>query len=288
MKTVSALFGSSRLSDQTCLIGILIGFAVLFLSLNLKHTGMLDPITVDLLLYAGIFRLLWLKRDRLTPEADSASTLCGLALIGFTLFRSLALFSFESIFLRLAPVLAFAGVALLATGFSRLHQYWRESLILALMAIPIHYAQIGVQMVVPVERVIAKLAAFLLHYAGFDVSQQGTEVVLPTGGVEVFLGCTGTDMTLVLLKLALAFAIVFPLGVLSRLGVPLAAIIIGVLLSGVRVVVMVLCVSDKTRFEFWHGPTGAQIFSTVSIVLLFFLCRFTTRPRRWEVAADAS
>ena len=288
MAILTQSFGRPGQSERCWLCGILLGFIALFLSLMWKHTGAADPLLVDLFFYAGVFRLLWVKRERLVIEAGRASTLFGLALILFVLVRSLSAFWFETVFLKLAPLLAFFGVALLASGFKGLPQFWREMLILGVMVFPTAHLWPFLQRISHFDTVTAVLSGFLLHYLDYDVVQRGVTVVLPTGAVEIGLRCTGLPMTLLLLKFALLFVIVMPLRPWQRLGVPLAAVALGVVLGCVRVAVMAVSVSDRARFDFWHGDAGAQIFSTLAIVLLYLLCRWVARGQRMEAASNVA
>jgi cyanoexosortase A len=270
---------------ETRLAVILAGCFALFLSLTWKRTGDADAAVVEALFYAGVFRVLWLRRPRLVLEAHPVASVLGLGLVVFTLLRCVALFWFESFFLKLAPLLALGGVALLGTGFRGALRCWREMLVLGLMVFPTVWLWPAILAHFPLQAVVGKLAGFLLHYLGFEVVQQGIALVLPSGSVEIRVGCSGLAMTLLLLKFALLFAIVMPLRGWSLCGVPLAAIALGIGLGGVRVAVIAVSAGDPARFAFWHEQPGAQIFSTLAIVLLFALCRAVVGRTRVEAGA---
>ena len=261
------------------------GFIALFLGLGWKHNNDLDALVVDLLFYAGIAGLLWRKRERLSLEADAISTTAGLLLAAWVLFKSLSLFSFESLFLKLAPLPAFVAVALLASGFKGLRHYRRELLVLCLMIVPVKQFWSTGENVFNLEFATAKFAGFLLHYLGFDTAQEGAVVILPVGAVEVSVACSSVPMILLLLKLALLVVIVVPLRVPARIGLPLAALATGFVLGGVRVAVMAAVAADRTRFDYWHGPAGTQFFSTLAVVVFFALCAFIARQQQGKVAA---
>lgn len=271
-------------SDGWWLSGILLGLAALFLSLGWKHAGQLDRLLVDALFYAGIGRILWLKRERLVLDAGVISTVLGLALVLFAVGRSLREFWIEAVFLKVAPLVAFFGVALMASGFRGLRQYGREAVVLGLMVFFMSAFWPRLEGVVWFDHLTAFLAAFHLHYLGMEVAQSGAELALPSGAVRVSPACTGLPMTLLLLKLALLFVLVVPLRAWQRVGVPLAAIALGIFLGSVRVAVMAVSVSDRARFEFWHGDPGTEVFSTLAIVLMYLFCRWAARAQRWTGA----
>jgi len=286
MSALSRLLQPSLQSDRFWLGGVMLGLAALFLSLGWKRSGDVDSLAVDLLFYAGIFWLLWRKRNRLSLEAGLGSTLAGLLLVAWLLFKSLRLFCFESLFLKLAPPAALVAVALLASGFRGLGQYRWEALLLCLMVFPLTKLWPPIQRMFNLEVLTAAFAGFLLHYSGFESAQRGAEVILPTGSVEVSTVCSSVPMMLLLLKLALLGIIVLPMSGWRRVCVPAAALAVGFVLGGVRVAVMAAVAADPARFDYWHGEPGAQIFSALAVLLFASLCYAVARRKDRRITAD--
>ncbi len=256
------------------------GAGVLFLILTWRITGDSDRITTDAVFYTVILLLLWRKRDSLQVGSGVAATVAGLALVAWVLFKNVRLFWFESSFLKLGPLFLLAGLGLLASGFRGLRRYWLEMLVLLLMVLPAVYVEPPIEAHLPVALATTKTAAFLLHYIGFEVSLQGTTLALAAGAVTVAGYCTGVPMLLFLLKLSLLADIALPLNWWQRIWLPLAAVGIGFATASVRVAVMAMAVSDPAWFDYWHGPQGAQIFSTVAILGFGLVCHLAQQAER--------
>lgn len=229
--------------------------------------------TVDLLFWLGVLMLLWQKRHRLNLESDRLSTGAGLLLLGLLFYKCITLFWFESLPLRLIPVFAPLGLALLASGWRGLRQYWREFIILSLLLIPLDKLDRFLEFQTPFNKITAAFSSFLLHYIGFNIARSGAILDLGDGrSVFVAYECTGGQIILLLTKISLLFVLLFPLTWRWRalmLSLPTG---LGFIIGGIRVCLLAAVVDNEELFGFWHGPPGNQIFSLVSMLLYGAWC----------------
>lgn len=257
------------------LLAIAVGLTIIQLDLNFKFIGSIDALTVRGLFLTAILYLIWKKQHILNLRSDLFSTLIGLLLISFILIKSLTLFWFESYFVKIFALFSFLGLALIASGIKGLKQYWQEFIILLLslsdgLLISLIAAKVDVSLLA------AKVSNFVLWYLGFAVYRQGVNVILPTGGIEIYPGCSGLNAILLLLQLSLVFIVVFPVNIFQRMLLPIVAVSLAFIINIFRLVLMTLLVADSNHqgFEYWHGESGSQIFSTISILAFGFVCHW--------------
>jgi cyanoexosortase A len=223
-----------------------------------------------LICWAATWFLVWRRHESLRLESTPAASTIGLACVAWVLLRSLAVSEYDS-FLRFAPLVSGLGIALLASGFA-LRRYWRELLVLAWMTIPTTtlLAQIDI------SQLTADFSSNLLWYTGFRVVQEGVLLHLPTGSVEVYPGCSGIQLIWQHLSLGFLFIMLFPIGLIRSLFVPLAGMLIAFIVNCVRVALMAVLFAQNQReaFDYWHLGTGSLIFSMISVALFGLLCYF--------------
>jgi cyanoexosortase A len=249
-----------------------LGLIALHLTLTWKLTQQTDQMVLNVLFWGAIASLLWQRRSSLNLNSDWISSTIASVIMGLVLMKSLSLFWFESPFVRLFPGLAALSLGLLASG-PRLSQYWREGLMVLTLMIPggalsqILEPQIGVA----IQTLLAQTITFLLHYTGMDVMRRGTEIVMSNGAVRVEYGCTGIPILILLIQLSILLVLLFPMRGYRQSYIFGIASTIAFALGVIRITIMSLVVNQRPVFEFWHGPPGAQIFSTLAIAL-FALC----------------
>lgn len=223
----------------------------------------------SVLLWAAIGTLLWEKRDRLELESDALSSAVGAGLILMVILRS---FSLAGYHLRLSPIMAFLGLCLLATRARKLSVYWRELLILALLALGTIF-RIALD-AVNLPTITATFSAFSLWYAGFDVVREGTFIILPQGRVEVYGACSGVASVIQMFNIAVLFNLLMPVTWWKRGVTVVVAAIVGFIVNAGRVGVMAFLVAADNReaFDFWHEGDGSTIFFVVSVLLFAVFC----------------
>jgi cyanoexosortase A len=244
------------------LVGIAAGLAAINVTLGWRADNS-DLVTSSLLFFAAIASSLHEKRDRLTYRSAALPTGLGVLLIAFVLLRSLGKSS--NAFLLLSPLVGGVGVALLGAGFYGLRQFRQELLILFFLGVP----KAIVPLLVDPTAATANFSALMLWYLGFQVRQDGLNIYLPTGAVEVYQRCSGIEGIAHLLSLSGLFLMMFPVGWGLRVALPILAAVIAFVVNGLRVALMAYLVAagQPEAFDYWHDGTGSLIFSIIAVLL---------------------
>jgi len=254
--------------NQFWFLAIAAGLIAVHVSLYLKLNGTLNQVSISLLGLAAVFSLLSEKRHTLKFESDIFSTLLGVLLIAFVLVRSLFATKVDS-FVELTPFIGMLGLALIASGIKGLRQYWLELLLIFAFNAPIGF--IGQRFDISIFTALFSNA--ILSYLGFPVVREGVNLIMPTGAVEVYPGCSGMETITQLVRLAILFLIMFPTSVAKRFIVPFVAVVIAFVVNGFRVALMaVLVARNPEAFDYWHTGTGSQIFFLICSLLFGGFC----------------
>ena len=224
---------------------------------------------ISFLFWLAVGSMLWSKRDTFNLDSSPVSSALGTMLIALVLLKSILISGYDP-FLRVFPVISGLGIALLASGFQGLKQYWRELLILCFIA----PSPGALSLFIDISVLTARFATAVLWYAGFDVSRQGVYVALPTGVVEVYSGCSGIETMLQLLGLALVFLVMFPTNKIAKVIVPVVAVCIAFVVNGIRVALLAAlsAPSSKQAFEYWHKGDGSLVFSMIAVLIFGLIC----------------
>ena len=275
--------------NHTKFLLLAIAANLMALNLNLSYRiGKSDFLSHSILFWITTLFLLWQKRDRLYLESDTTSSVLGSLLLALVIYKSLHLFQGDY-FIRIAPLLSLLGWGLLASGIKGLKQYWREIFLLGFLAIPWELVY-----VFNISLITAKFSAFILWILGFEVTLKGIWLILPTGSVEVYSGCSGVQMILQLLGLSWIVLAVSAsprrcatakINWQQKIWLPIAAILIGFIVNGIRVALMAVLValSDSEGFTYWHVGNGSLIFSAISVLIFGVICMRTIRSENKEV-----
>jgi cyanoexosortase A len=252
------------------LLAIATGLIAIHLTLTLRaKDGSL--LASSMLYWAAIASLVWAKRTTLNFDSNLPSSIVGLLLLALVLIKSFFLVGFDP-FLRVAPLLSALGLALIASGFKGLKQYWQELLILCFLAPP----PSALSELIDTSPITARLSTMLLWYAGYDVIRQGVNIILPDGGVEVYSGCSGIENMFHLLGLSILFLATFPTHLIQKIFIPIVALLTAFFINGFRVALMAILAAsaDKAAFEYWHKGDGSLAFSMISVMLFGTFCYF--------------
>ena len=235
----------------------------------------IDYLILNLLFWCAALFVLWKRRDTLMLESGGISSFFGILLIAWTLLKSLSIHSKYDMLIEFSPFISTLGLFLIASGVKSLKQYWQELIIIFVLSIPVGTLYL-VDKLIDSSTLAAKFSNFLLWYLGFQVHRQGVFVILPTGSIEIYSGCSGLNLMFLLIKLAIIFILLFRLKLSQKLLVPLIALSIAFILNGVRVTIMAILVasSNQTAFHYWHGDEGGQIFSTTAILIFGIVCQY--------------
>lgn len=270
MEAASIVSISSLKIPKFYLLGIATGLISVHLTL-LSRANDASLLGSSTLFWLAICSLIWSRRNVLSLDSGVFSSFSGILLIALVLLKSLFVSGYDP-FLRISPLISALGIALLASGFKGLKQYWQEFLILCFL-VP---SPGMLTLLIDISTFTAKFAAVLLWYLGFEVSRQGVYIQLPTGGVEVYPGCSGIESMLHILGLAVIFLVMFPTSRLQKVLVPVVAAVVAFAVNGVRVALMTILAasSNPQALEYWHKGDGSLIFSMFSVLILGLFCLF--------------
>lgn len=278
MKATSLISIDSLKNSKLWLLGIATGLIAIHLTLTSRANDA-SLLGTSVLFWFAISSLLWSKRDILSFNSGILSSFCGVLLISLVLLKSTFISSYD-IFLRISPLVSALGVALIASGFKGLRQYWQELLILCFL-VPSPGA---LALIIDISKFTAQFTTAILWYLGFEVVRQGVLVHLPTGSIEVYPGCSGIESMLQMLGLAVLFLVMFPTARREKILLPFVAIFIAFVINGFRVTLMAVLAASSTpkALEYWHKGDGSLIFSMISVLLLGLYCLFLLRQSNAE------
>lgn len=250
----------------------IISVGVFYFNLLWKTTGNIDNITTDLLFYTAICSVAWQRKNYLVFESDFISCVAGLFLLTILLIKSINLFSFEATLIPLIPFGFALSYVLIISGIRRVTQYKKEIFFAWFLFFPSGVIGHFLDSFIKITVLNAKLATYLLYYIGFEVYNQGNQVILNLPELGQFKAivdypCAGVPMILLMLKLSLLIISFFPFSKQQKLLIPAISVLIGFTLGVVRVCILTLLISEPSKFSYWHGHNGSQIFSTLAIVI---------------------
>ncbi|PSB04818.1 cyanoexosortase A [Merismopedia glauca] len=278
-------FSLSR-QPQFWLLAIASGLVAIHLTIVGKvETG--DLFGISLIYWLAVGSLIWEKRATLVWRNDLSACILGSFLLLIVLFKSI-LPAVDSKFLYTAPLLSGLGLALIASGFHQLKQYWQELLILFCLVInKITIAFLGS---INLAEYTAKFSTLLLWYSGFQVGREGVNIILPNQVIEVYTACSGVEAIAQMEALALLFIIMFPLSLTKKIIVPLIAMVIGFVVNCIRVVIMSLLAanSQQEAFDYWHEGDGSLVFSLIAALVFAGFCYLLLRSENTQESDSAS
>ena len=271
------MYGKYYVRDDRWLLYALVGVGLLYLNLIWKTTADIDLLTTNSFYWVAIIWLLWRRRDNLQYRSGVISRFIGLALLGSILSKTLSLFWFESTLLALLPLGIAIALALIASGFKGLVQYKQKLFFTWFLFFPEGAIGHFIDSLVHITFLNAKLATYFLYYLGFNVATEGDRVILTLPelgkfGAIVDYPCAGVPMILLMLKLGLLLIAFTSLSNQEKLLIPAFSIALGFLLGVIRVAILTLLIPNPSKFAYWHGTQGSQIFSTLAIAIFAGFC----------------
>ena len=218
--------------------------------------------------------LVYRKRHSLKLEMGVVSSALGISLIALVLLKSSSLSDYDT-FLRISPLVGAIGLGLLASGFRGLKHYWKELTILSFLAIP----QGILASFIPLPELMAQFSFFLLQPLGLQLSRQGTFIAGSKGGVEVAFDCSGAELIVFMLELAIIFSLIFPTKRSHAILAMVVAVALSVLVNGGRIAFLaVQAASGNTEtLKYWHGGPGTPLFEIVPVFLFGLFCLLLLR-----------
>ncbi|WOD41532.1 exosortase/archaeosortase family protein [Nodosilinea sp. E11] len=249
------------------LVGL--GLVGLHLALIMAVTGNVDQVVLSLLFWGAIATQVQPQLS-LGQRRSPSAQIWGAGLLALLGLVAGPLYGTATAFVRLFPLFAFAGWSLLVRGW-RGWCGWQVWALVVALSVPPRTLPLLLETVVgmPLRVTTAAIAAFGLHWLGFEVVQQGSFIQLPAGTVDVEFACTGAALLGLLMQISVLLAAITPgqrVGRLMGFSVAIAA-----LLSVIRVAIMTVSVGDDAVFQFWHGSGGGQIFTLLALAILSYL-----------------
>ena len=259
-------------SNRFLLLTSLLFLSIFHLNLVWKNTNDIDQLTTNILFYVAIFWLLWQQKLDIKIRSDWFSSLMGLSLLVIIIIKTISLFNFESDLLSLIPFGFCISLALIASGFKDLGQYWKELFFAWFLFFPTGVIGNFIDSIVKITVLNAKFATYFLYYVGFNVTNRGNEVLLSVPNLGDYKAivdypCAGVPMILLMLKLSLLLVSFFPVEKSQCFSIPIVSIAIGFFLGVIRVCILTLVIPEQATFDYWHGAEGSQIFSTLAIMI---------------------
>jgi cyanoexosortase A len=260
------------------LLGILLAF---YLGLMLKagysydHTG-----AISLGLSAIVYRV-WQRRQKLALITSPVAWGLGMLLLAWVTLKG-GLMQEPDAFLRLLPVIAALGFALVTSGFKGLRQYWLEALILGFFQLSTMPGVVTSE-IVHTQALTAKISTGMLYTVGFEAVQQGVRVILPTGSVDVLGPCSPTIPVVRLFEMLIFFLAIYPTTWIQRLILPFSAVIIGVGVNSIRVAILAVLTANQNTsgFDFWHHGMGSNIFSVANVIVFWLFWEALNQFPQW-------
>ena len=254
---------------------------VSLIAINLTLVGRLaeniDETAIQILTWTVAILLVIRNRPNLKFESTPSAIAVGSLLIIWVLIKSLLTRRITDILFILTPIMATIGVALIASGWKGLRQYWQPILLAATLGIPTSFLFAAIEKIIPVNVFTAQFANSVLWYGGVKVAQQGIEIFSQYGAVLVARGCAGLPPILMLVRITLMFVLVFPVSRFHMWILFSSAIAIAFIVNSARVALLVIVSSQADSFKYWHTGDGSQIFSVVAVSMLLALCNWLTR-----------
>ncbi|NJK39109.1 MAG: cyanoexosortase A [Oscillatoriales cyanobacterium RM1_1_9] len=223
-----------------------------------------------LLFWAAVASMIWQRREQLKLNSSLGASLLGLSLIAILLLKSASI-PLGGKFLAVMPVMSGLGLALMASGFWGLRQYWGELLALFFLGAP----KLLEPWLYDPSPLTARTSAFLLWYGGFEARLRNRVFIdLPQGGVEVYSACSGIETVIHLLGVAFLYILMFPTTRIQKIVIPLVAGTLGFVVNAIRVGVMAILVAGKQEeaFDYWHHGEGSLLFSILAVLLFGGFC----------------
>ncbi len=245
---------------------------VLVGSLMASHFTLIDRtnfpnlIGLCILVDMAVLTLIFRQYPTFTDHSTWLPTLLGSGLVVLTLMRLSFVASNPG--LSILPLVAGIGVSWIAAGFAGPRIFWRELVILSLLAIPRELG-LGIWNIAqPLSLIVTKLVGYSLWYLGFTVKVETNQILFPGGGVIINETCAGVGNLIYVVQVAVIASLLFPLSRWSwRIGIFFLAIALSFTLNLLRVgILAALHPVMPEAFVYWHEGDGALVFTVMVIV----------------------
>ena len=226
--------------------------------------------SVYLVFWCAALFITWRNSNKLNFDSNLFSTIIGFVLIIWLLFRGVVTDNHTDIIARMYPLFSLAGICLLSTKVGKIFQYWRELVIVGFTGIPWEHLYAILSPNEKISILDAQISRFLLWYLGFDAYQQDNLVILPTGSIQIAGSCSSFDLLRLLWQFCIVICLCFAITRNQKILLGLWSTLIALGVNTIRLCLMALLVANgqQEAFDYWHGHAGAEIFTTIAILLL--------------------
>lgn len=266
-----------RLLALAALAGLMYMQTWLFMQWQSIWSGSSSVIINGALLWLG-FHQLWCRRDDLQQHsAAKDDRLAGhLLIMGGAFWLP---FSRYSVSLQaMIWMVILIGVAWSSFGIAFFRRYAAASLMILVGMYPSSTFLFGRMLnalIAPeiFEKLVAWLGSQALELVGQNARASGNLIFLADKSVFVGYPCTGVDMAISLAGLGFIVGLVFKQSAWRIMLAMAAGVWVAVTFNIPRVMLMVMAVAywGQESFDFWHGPWGGQIFSTVMFTVAYYV-----------------
>jgi cyanoexosortase A len=269
MRLLGIPFLNNLKIHQILLVAIAITVVAINLNLYLKMND-LNAFGTGIIFWVAVTSLVWDKRNSLKLDSGLFASFFAVALLTPILIKSVFIGSRSFTFLALFPTIAGLGLALLASGFKGINQYWRELLALSVSGI----SKVFTAWLTDFDPSLltAQFSTYILWYLGFPVTRQGGNIYFDSQprAVDVYAGCSGIGAMLYLLSLSVLFFLVFPTNRRTKVLLPIVAVVLGFVTNALRVALLAYlnAYNYLSSFDYWHDGEGSLLFSILSAVML--------------------
>ena len=260
----------------------------------LTVTGLLIALNWHLVKYDFLYLIFWIAALSITWQnknnrsfsSNFFSTSIGSFLISWMLFRCIISNNNTDILVRAYPLISLLGICLLASKVSKIFQYWREIVIVSLTSIPFEHIFTWLSPTDSVSVLDAKLSRIILWYLGFNVHQIDNIVYLPTGSIQIANACSSFNLLWLMWQFSLVVCLCFSLKKSQKIWLGIWANIIALFANGIRLCLMAILVANNHQeaFDYWHGTSGAEIFTTSAILLFALAYWLLTRQKNQDLS----
>lgn len=260
--------------------GLLVGVAYFpswLIDLVIKTVGGSASILLVAMIALGLYQL-WQKRQQIleieVAEDDQwlghVLIVCGIVLCPFGFFSTWAQ--------HLIFLLILIGIALSSWGvlFFRRYPLSIALIGLGLFPQPTAVAKALWEVFTPplmLERLMAWSGTTGLNAIGQAATVDGVYITLASKTVEVYSGCSGFDMATILAVASFVLALFLKQSPVKVALMVVLGIFLALLSNVPRIMLLAASLAywGRGAFEFWHGPWGGQIFSTILFTIYYYV-----------------
>jgi exosortase/archaeosortase family protein len=274
--------GTKTTHQRIICAGLLVGlgyFPVWVYSLvKSSFIGTSDLFLVPALAYLG-FQGLWQQRHTLDQQAAGPEDRFLGYMLVFTAVVAFPFCRFETWSQAVIWAIALLGIAISTWGLDFLKAYPLQCGLIGVSAYP-NFAfvtqEVG-RVVSPhnfLENLMAQSGGMMLGLIGHPATIKGNYIYLASGGgVEVLPACNGFDMAVTVATFGLVMGLFMKQPLTKAIAIAVAGYVLGLLFNVPRIVVLTFASVywGKPSFDFWHGPIGGQIFSSILLTIFYYV-----------------